>query len=191
MWSWCYLSFNFKVSATFFLNSFRHIKDLRKSRQCAWGRIHILLQGTFDKVFNTEDGIFEFVLHVLGWYSLQIKCSNIIHILCMLSCRAVCSLKGDAVLSASWLLACRVKDLVVGGSEFPSNSILNCVKLLSIYGLDNLHVYFALLNELWISLLSPYVIGNESSCGLDWTELVAGVHSWSCHTVSALVNATP
>lgn len=97
------------------------------------------------KVLNREDGVFKFVLHVLGWYSIQMKCSSIIHILCMLSCRAVYSLKGDAVLPASWLLACRVKDLVVGCSKTPSNSILNCVKLLSIYGLDNLHVYFALL----------------------------------------------
>lgn len=156
LWNWCYLSFNFKVSATFFLNSCRHVKDQRKSCQCAWGRTHILLQGTFDKVLNREDGVFKFVLHVLGWYSIQMKCSSIIHILCMLSCRAVYSLKGVAVLPASWLLACRVKDLVVGCSKMPSNSILNCVKLLSIYGLDNLHVYFALLewivNKLIVSL---------------------------------------
>lgn len=150
------LSFNSKVSATFFLNSFRHIKDQRKSHQCAWGSIHILLQGTFDKVLNTEDGVFEFVLHVLEWDGIQMKCSSIIHILYMLSCRAVYSLKGHAVLPASWLLAYRVKDLVVGCSKTPSNSILNCVKLLSIYGLDNLHVYFALLewivNKLIVSL---------------------------------------
>lgn len=65
--------------------------------------------GNFDKVLNTEDGVFDFLLHVLGWYSLQIKYSSIIHILCVLSCRAVYSLKGNAVLSASWLLACRVR----------------------------------------------------------------------------------
>lgn len=49
--------------------------------------------GNFAEALNKEDGVFEYVLHVLGPYSIQMKCSRIIHILCIFSCGAVYSLK--------------------------------------------------------------------------------------------------